>query len=495
MADEINMLDLRDLGQTGLRRYSGFVFEEFLAELVAWKGCAVYKEMSSNDPTISSMLFAVKMLCRRVEWRVNPVSSKGADLEPAEFLESCMDDMSTTWTDFIDEGLSKLEYGYSVHEIVYKRRQGRNIDPSRRSKYNDGRVGWRKLPIRSQDTIYRWQFDDHGGIQGVEQLAPPHFNHCFIPVEKMLLFRTSTVKNNPEGRSVLRGAFRPWYLKKNIENIEGIGVERDLAGLPVAWVPPELLSARASTEQKALLSSIKEIVTNIRRDEQEGVVFPKAYNAEGKEMYDLKLLSTGGQRQFDTDKIINRYDQRIAMQMLADFILMGQEKVGSLALSTNKTNLFSNAIGAFLDMMCDVLNRFAVPRLFALNSFPGMTGLPYFSHGDVDAVDLKELGDYIQKLAGAGMPLFPDVDLENYLRKVGSLPEIIEPPEKKLKAEVADSDPRTQVFIPSGEEEGSNPDAAGSIGPTTLDGIPSQAQIMDHEIGKNSAALLGGGKR
>ena len=35
----------------------------------------------------------------------------------------------------------------------------------------------------------------------------------------------------------------------------------------------------------------------------------------GKPLYDLKLLTTGGSRQFDTDKVIQRYDHRIAMSL------------------------------------------------------------------------------------------------------------------------------------------------------------------------------------
>lgn len=419
------VIDYREIGASGLRRFSGFIFEEFLTNLTGWKGNAIYKEMSQNDPTVSAVLFAIDMLCRRVPWRVEEASSTMADKDAAEFLETCMNDMSSTWIDTISEILSMLTYGYSYHEIVYKRRCGAGPDPEFRSKYVDGRIGWRKIPIRSQDSLYRWQFDDHGGIRGVEQLAPPHYYHTVIPIEKALLFRTTITKNNPEGRSVLRGAYRPWYMKKNIENIEAIGIERDLAGLPVALVPPELLSSGKTAAQAALFAEIQKIVTNIRRDEQEGIVFPSARDEKGGLIYELKLLSTGGQRQFDTDKIIQRYDQRIAMSALADFILLGQDKVGSFALAHNKTNLFMTAIGAFLDIIADVFNRYAVPRLFALNDFR-ISDYPQIRHGDLDAVNVVELGDYITKLAGAGMPLFPNVDLEKYLMKVAGLPEPID---------------------------------------------------------------------
>lgn len=425
-AEDVQVIDYREVGATGLRRFSGFIFEEFLLELTGWKGVAVYKEMSQNDATVAGVLFAIRMLCRRVPWRVEPASTQPYDQEAADFVDTCMNDMSQNWVDTVDEILSMIVYGYSVHEIVYKRRCGDVFDPTMRSKHSDGRIGWRKLPIRSQDTIYRWQFDDHGGIQGVEQLAPPHYHHVTIPVEKMLLFRTQVTKNNPEGKSLLRGAYRSWYNKKFIENIEGIGIERDLAGLPCALVPAELLSTGASQDQKNLLASIKDIVINIRRDAQEGVVFPMVYDTNGKSMYELKLLSTGGQRQFDTDKIINRYDQRIAMTMLADFLFLGQNNVGSFALVDSRTNLFSTAIGAVLDMVSDVMNRFALPRLFELNDFK-ISEHPKITHGDLEAVDLDKIGKYINSLATAGFPLFPNDELEKWLMKVGNMPEPPDP--------------------------------------------------------------------
>lgn len=426
VSQEPRVLDLREVGATGLRRFSGFIYEEFLPELTGWKGAAVYKEMLNNDAAVGSMISSIKLLCRRVPWRVQEASTLPEDMEAAEFLETCMNDMSDTWIDTIDSVLSFLGYGFSVHEICYKRRCGDVFDPTMRSKYQDGRIGWRKFPIRSQDTIYRWQFDDHGGIQGVEQLAPPHYYHVTIPIEKMLLFRTTTEKNNPEGKSILRNAYRSWYLKKNIENIEGVGIERDLAGLPVALVPPDILSSGASQAEQQLLASIKSMVINIRRDAQEGVVFPKFLDTNGKDMYELKLLSTGGQRQFDTDKVINRYDRRILQTSLADFIMLGTESVGSFALASSKTKLFATAIGAYLDIVCDIFNRYAIPRLFALNDFK-ITDYPKITHGDLEAADPKEVGEYIKNLATSGFPLFPNHDLEKWLMKVMNMPEPPDP--------------------------------------------------------------------
>lgn len=416
---------LDEMGKTGLNYQSGFVYEEYLKELAGLKGVKVYKEMSSNDPTVSAVLFAIEMLCRQVTWEVKPYSDDNEDLRRAEFLKSCMNDMSHTWVDFITEVLSMLTYGWDWHELVYKIRAGESLDPTRRSTRVDGMIGWRKLAIRSQDSLYDWIFDDNGGVRAMRQNPPPDYRLRTIPIEKSILFRAGVYKNNPEGKSALRGAYRPWYFKKNIENIEAIGIERDLAGLPTAYVPPEILSATATPQQKALLVQLKKIITGIRRDEQEGVIWPLAYDDKGNKTYDLQLLSTGGRRQFETTDIITRYDQRILMTMLADFILLGHEKVGSFALASSKTELFSMAIGAWLTSIADTLNRFAVPRLFQLNG-DFSNKLPKIEHGDVESVDLTELSNFITSLASAGAQLFPDPKLESHLKRQAGLPVNVE---------------------------------------------------------------------
>jgi len=423
--ENVSINPFQELGSTGLTRFGGWIDEEWLRDLKGQRGIRIYKEMRDNDPVIGAFLFAIKMLIRQASWRVEASGDTRQDEEAKTLLENCLEDMSHSWHDFVTEILSMLVFGWDYHELVYKRRLGDSRDPAKRSKFDDGRIGWRKIPIRAQETFWEWIFDDEdGSIKGLKQQPPPDYRLREIPIEKALLFRTEASKNNPEGRSILRNAYKAFYFKKNIEEIEGIGIERDLAGLPVAYVPPELLSPNATTEQRAVLKEIQRMVTKIRRDEMEGVVFPAEETPSGQKTgYKLSLLSTGGRRQFDTTAIIERYDQRIAMTVLADFILLGHEKVGSFALASSKTSLFGLAIGAILDSITEVLNTYAVPRLFALNSFQGLSGLPRLAHGDVESPDLKELGEYINALSGAGVSLFPDDQLENYLRGVASFPE------------------------------------------------------------------------
>ncbi|MCD8308903.1 MAG: hypothetical protein LUD19_03530 [Clostridia bacterium] len=411
---------MKELGRLGQKRYGGFFYEEFLKDLQGKKGIAVYQEMSENDDTIGAILFSIEMLIRQATWDVQAGGTTPADEEAKDFVLSCMDDMSETWSDTISEILSFLTYGWSAHEIVYKRRCGKRNDPRLRSKYTDGLIGWQKLPIRSQDTLYEWLYDDNDNIKGIIQNPPPDYGFIEIPIEKLLLFKTKSRKGNPEGRSILRNAYRDWYFKRRIQEIEGIGIERDLAGFPVLTAPEGLdIWNTEDPEMVAIKNAAEAIVQNIRRDSLEGLVVPNGW--------EMNLLSTGGQRQFDTSAVIERYDSRIAMTCMADFILLGHQSVGSFALSSSKTKMFSMAIGSYLDIICEVFNNQAIPALIDINGdyFSGITDYPQLTHGDVEDADLEKLGDFISKMITAGA-LIPDESIEDFVREQAGMPERLE---------------------------------------------------------------------
>lgn len=382
--------------------------------------------MQANSPVIRACLFAIDMLMRQVDWRVDPADEENAEaVEIAEFVDQCRDDMSHTWHDFLSEVFSFVTYGYSYHEIVYKIRAGVQAPGSKTpaSKYDDQKIGWRKIPIRTQTTQQQWAFDESGGLAGQWQIAPPDYQRVFLPIEKCLLFRPGAHKNNPEGRSALRGAYRPWYFAKRLEDIEAIGVERDLAGLPVMEVPAEITAADATAEQQAAYQAFQKIVRNIRADEQMGVVLPQAYDSDKNPLYKLSLLASAGTKRTDTVPILERYYRQMAMTVMADFLMLGHEKVGSFALASSKTNLFAVALGAWLDSVAETMNRYAIPRLMALNGIdPDLA--PKLCHGDIETPELPEIADFVAKLVTAGAPLFPDRKLENQLRIWANLPEI-----------------------------------------------------------------------
>ncbi len=418
-------IDTGELGRTGLKHFSGVIFEEELRQLQSDSiRKKIFKEMSETDSTIRAITFVIDMFMRQVDFFIeaHPEDKKGE--ERVQFLEECRDDMSQSWADTLSEFMSFVTWGWHYAEIVYKYRNGQQKDPSKRSRFSDGKIGWRKFATRAQDTLTNWEFDEEGGVSAMVQNPPPDYMSRIIPIEKALLFRTSVFKGNPEGVSILKGVYIDWYRKKKIENIEAIGIERDLAGFPVIWYPPEWGLPGADASQSTALAAAKEIATNIKRDEQEGVVLPSIYDDNGHQLLRLELLSTGGRRNFDTNVIVERYTKRIAMSVLADFLLLGHEGVGSFALSSDKTNLFAVALGAWLDMITAVFNRHAIPRLFELNGFD-LEYLPSLKHADLEKDDLTVMGEFVSKLSAAGVKL-DDLETVNYLRRMAGLPEVEE---------------------------------------------------------------------
>jgi len=134
-------------------------------------------------------------------------------------------------------------------------------------------------------------------------------------------------------------------------------------------------------------------------------------------------MGGGGGRAFNTDGIIKRYEERILMTVLSDFILVGHQANGSYSLHTDKTGIFRTSLNSIAQSIADVLNRYAIPRLFAVNGWKP-AALPQIKPTDVDSPDIGQLGQFMQAMAGTGITWFPDGNLENFVREAARLPQL-----------------------------------------------------------------------
>jgi len=413
-----------EIGATGLRQYGGYVVEEYLPQLAGDQAPHVYKEMG-HDPVVAGMLLALGNLYRKVEWTVDPSESAPEGSEEAqkmvEFVEQCLHDMSASLPETMAKVATKFQYGWSWLETVYKQRLGPQPDrpgalPS--SKYSDGLFGWRKWAIRGQDSKMRWEFDESGGVQGLWQTLIT--GTVMVPIAVSLHFKTGGEKDNPEGHAILRAAYRPYYLKRRMEEVEAIGIERDAAGLPVAYVPGAYLAEDATDEEKAVVAALESIVQGIRRNEKEGLVLPRDYDEDGNPIFGLELLASAGSRQIDIDQVINRHNAEIALCALADWLLIGHERVGARNLADSKIDLFMTALETWSMSDAAVINAHAIPRLFDMNGFD-LNMCPTVRPSRVKQVDVKEFADTLAVLLNSGA-IVPDADLEDHVREIADLP-------------------------------------------------------------------------
>lgn len=415
------LVNFKQLGSTGLRRHGPYIYEEFLPELRWPRAGRIYQEMADNDPVIGAILYLAEMLIRGATWDVAPAGDTPEDIEAATFLKSCMDDMEMSWANVISEILSMFTYGFSFHEIIYKVRRGPDErNPKYRSQYSDGRIGWRAMPIRAQTSMDEWIFNEDNELAAFVQVAEPDYKRVIIPMSKGLLFRTRVSRDNPEGKSLLRNAYRPWFFKKHFEEIEGIGIERDLAGFPVLTAPENLdLWNDDDPQMVALRARAEDLVSSIRRDSEEGILLPHGW--------ELKLLTSGSSRQIDIGSTIDRYDNRIAITMLSDIILLGS-KSGSFALADTKQSMLAASLQAQVNNIADVFNSRAVPQLFRFNSF-NITKLPRIVPGQIQTPSLKEVALVLRAMK---LKINDDMELQNYLRRIMNMPELSEEEHKAI---------------------------------------------------------------
>lgn len=332
-----------------------------------------------------------------------------------------------------------LVYGYSLLEVVLKKRNGEkgrlwlptdsNLEswrqmemaepPPPSSKYDDGKVGVHQLALRSQQSVVRWYFDKYHNWVGVQQQIEGEPD-VVLSRRRLLHFVTTANRGNPEGRSLLRTAYRSVQRKEQHELSEGRLNHRS-SGIVMMTIPEEYMAVDADDEQKAVFNAYKLLATNLAKDKQGGIVFPSTRDDKGNPLFDLKYITSDSRRTTDMGATIERYDKRIASSVLADFILLGQSNVGSFALSSNKTQMFGVALGGFLKSIAGVFNRQLLPKLARLNGID-VELIPELVPGDIESADLQQVGEFLGSLTKAGAQLFPDVELENHLRAMANVP-------------------------------------------------------------------------
>lgn len=476
------------VGITGLTRFGGMVYEEFLRELQGPNGIALLREMRENHPVVSAVFFAIEMAVRQVSWKVEP--PKDGNTELSDLIEEARDDMSSTWNDIVSQIMTMLQYGYSLFELVYKVRRGSEFDPG--SKYADGKIGWRKWMPISQDTLApgrNWIFDAEGGVQGINQMAPPDWKFRTIPIDKMLHFRTTAAKNNPEGRSIMRGMYTSWYFSKNLQEIEGIAAERMGTGLPVMYLGDDTKKTGTNSD----LALAQSIVRDTRADEQMGVVIPYAKMGQGATPGNgalFELVAPPSRGQVDFSEAITRYDKRIAMAVLAQFLMLGMGEHGSFALAKSHSDLFALAMESWGDMIASVINRYAIPRLLNLNGYKN-EDLPQIVHSEIEVSNLVELADYVNKLVGAQV-LTPDARLEDDLREKARLPKRIpEINSEQFPSLTQDEVTRDPETLDPGAKPPADPATKPPVDPTTQSPkAPEQASEKFQQLRR----AYGGGK-
>jgi hypothetical protein len=211
----------------------------------------------------------------------------------------------------------------------------------------------------------------------------------------------------------------------NLQAIEAIAVERELAGIPVARIPAEYLSNDASPAQAGFVNNLQQILRDVKFNEQGYIVLPsdtypdKDGAPTNIRLVDIELMSSNGSRNIDIDPIVRRYQHDIARSVLSEFLLLGSQG-GSYALSKSKTDLFLRALESYIQAIVDVLNKQLVERLWELNGLDYKL-MPKIVAGDVAPHDLREIAAFLRNLNGANIDVSSHPELVKDLMAIAEL--------------------------------------------------------------------------
>jgi hypothetical protein len=392
-----------EIGGLGLPLFNGYLSLDTNARLRGRSGAKIYREMMLDEPCAGAFVAACNTLFR-TDLQVTTGGNKEGDKRAGEFLEQCLEDMRDSKDTLLRRSFSSVPYGFSILELVYKRRSG-----GTGSRYTDGKVGWATWALRRQETLEKWGSDAQGRITDFIQRPAPTYDLRTLPLYKCLHVVADDTEGSPEGRSALRSMYKPAYFVKNLELLWGISLERFGTGIPVFEREDNV---ELTPEQQ---QTLEDIAASLRQNEEAYVITPPGIK--------FRFEPSPG---LDADKYksaILFFRTWALATALAEFITLGTGDTGSFALGQSKIDLFLKALTGYQDKLCEQINRQAITRLFRYNDFGKLTDLPRVSLPAVKEYDLEKLATFAQILDSIGMFHATPED-EAFIRKVSDLPDI-----------------------------------------------------------------------
>ena len=443
--DQPERFRMGELGSLGIRHFGGVTQDELKQELNWPRSINTFKEMSYHS-AVNAPLTLFENIISKATWTYKPPEdATEEEKEQAKIINQMMQDMEQPWSEFIRDVLSSNVFGFSVHEKVFRKRLKANG-----SLYDDGIIGWKKLPIRVQESISKFIFSEDGNeIIGVQQNLSSindtynrfskRANLINIPRSKFLLFRTGKHRGDPFGKSPLRDAYLAWRFLSALEELEATGVAKDLNGLPVLMLPAQYLAVDAPPEVQAIRQYYEGVMRNLQMNEQSAVILPQVIDPESKQpMFKLDLLSVDGKKNFDISKIKEYYKNLIFTSLFSDVLTLGQSSTGSFALGSIKNSLSGAYAERLISNIAEVIQNDLIRQTYEINSWP-TERMGKLDFDGLDNTDVESLSKYLQRVASVGL-LEKDRAVLNAVRQgigIDPLPEDLPPQQDLLTPETS----------------------------------------------------------
>jgi len=386
-----------EVGDSGTRILNGVISEEYNSKLQGLKGIEIYDEMRKSDASVKAAISATTLPIRAATWYVEAASDEAQDQEIAEFVEKALMEWQVIeWEDLLRQALLSLPFGFMVFEKVY----------ATRTEGGKTYIVWDKLAPRMPRSIDKWAIGT-GNEPGVTQRKSDGTT-VEIPMEKLVVIVHEKEGDNWEGTSILRAAYKHWFMKNTFYKIDAIAFERQGLGIPYVKLPEQYTETdRAKAE---------DILKNVRANSQAYIIEPQGYEIGFKDM----MAKTTR----DPSSSIAHHNREILKSVLAQFLDLGsgaEGATGSRAVSQDHSELFLQAVSAVADSVANALNKQAIRELVDLN-FDNVEKYPELTYTKLAKEDVASISAAYQTLSTAGAIVPTDND-EQHFRKMLGLPE------------------------------------------------------------------------
>lgn len=405
-------------GVAGFAMFGGYVqTPETNSELIGGQRWLRAADLLSNISIIAASLRYTLNLISRPTWRFDPVNDTAEAKAAAEFMEAVINDTSASWTRVIRRAGMYRYHGFGVHEWVAKRRE-------------DGKIGIQSIESRPQHTIERWDIDENGGVLGVWQRDPQTARELYLPRQKLLYIVDDTLTDRPDGIGWFRHLVEPAHRLRSYLELEGIGFERDLSGIPIGRAPLEAINQLVvegkitEADKSRMMNQLTNFTEMKRKKSGTGLVLDSSTyegkSADGQSVsgvykWDMDLLTGKSESIEELDKAVHRLQYDMALIMGTESMLVGREGEGSRALSEDKSRNMYLTANATLADMAESVDRDLRDPIWVMNGLDEKLK-PKAKVEDVSFKDVEQIARVLADMATAGAILAPDDPAINDLR-------------------------------------------------------------------------------
>ncbi|WP_123703340.1 DUF935 family protein [Rathayibacter sp. PhB127] len=219
-----------------------------------------------------------------------------------------------------------------------------------------------------------------------------------IRAEKLMRITHKQEGDNYVGRSLLRAAYKHWYIKDKLYKIDAIGHERQSLGVV------EITTPTGAT--KADKEKLRRAARNLRANESSYIEHPDGYIVQFMDMKAATLK--------DVEPSINHHDRQIMKNVLAQFLEIGAAgSSGTKGASEDHSRLFDMGTQNVAYSVRDALQ--AVMQTLVDLNFTGRD-YPTMRAGKTGDENLSLISEAVTKYVTAGA-LHPRAEDENSVRK------------------------------------------------------------------------------